>query len=140
MWKPGSHSACSTNWKLPLAGSNRIQIAIERARTMSDVQSAIHRAFRATNSSSPRKIIISATPTSGRKVTSVRRGQCDMLILAPEQIPGDEHHHADQHGEGIVIDETGLQSAGPHREIDRRGGKAVWSKPVDHRAVALLPQ
>ncbi len=52
---------------------------------MSEVQSAIQRALRATSSGWPRRIRIASTPTSGRKVTRVRSGQFSIAPINPSE-------------------------------------------------------
>ena len=54
--------------------------------------------------------------------------------------PGGQRHHAQQHRQGIVIDIAGLQPDRAARRIQHPGGDAVGPQPVDHRAVAALPQ
>src|SRR5207249_1377714 len=44
-------------------------------KTISEVDSAMLRALRATTASSPRAVMMNPTPTSGRNVTSERSGQ-----------------------------------------------------------------
>src|SRR5215470_16509896 len=95
----------------------------------------------ATISSSPRVSMMTATPTSGRKVTSDRRGQWLMpALLLRQQIPCDQRNDADQHGKGVVIDVAGLQPAGLARQLTGGGGDPVRTEPVDNHAVAALPQ
>src|SRR5579862_3429942 len=137
----GSQAACSTNWNSAELESKLAQIMSAKTRSMSEVQSAIQRALRATSSASPRRIMIAATPTSGRKVTRVRSGQ--FCIASPDleqEIPGEERHHADQHREGIVVEVTRLEAARQDRETTRRLGKTIGAEPVDYRAIALLPE
>src|SRR6185312_6389632 len=127
--------AFSTNWNAALDGSKSIHSSVDRMKTISEVDSAIDLALRATVSASPRAVMIKNTPTSGRKVTRVRSGQ---WIIAPsprQQVPGDQRDHADQHRERIVIDVPGLQPA----HLAGRRGNAVGAEPVDDRAVAGLP-
>src|SRR5689334_21625884 len=111
MLKPGSHGARSTNWKSARVGSKAPHSAIAKARSMSEVQSAIHRALRATASASPRSMRMSTTPASGRNVTRVRMGKFSITASEdlPEEIPRDEQHHADQHDEGVVVEISRLQ-------------------------------
>src|SRR5690242_14931308 len=142
MLKPGSHGARSTNWNWARVGSKAPQSAIASATSMSEVQSAIQRALRATASASPRSMRMSTTPAIGRKVTSVRMGKFSIAASEdlPEKIPGDEQHHADQHDEGIVVEISGLQQARADREPRRRGGEPVGTEPIDHGPVTLLPE
>src|SRR5579883_2723129 len=110
---------------------------------MSEVQSAIQRALRATASLSPRKTRMKATPASGRKVTRERRGQFSMKARSgdlPQEIPGDEGDDADQHDEGVVVEIAGLQPCGPNGDLDRGSRQPVGPEPIDDGAVALLPE
>src|SRR5262249_2706943 len=95
----------------------------------------------ATISSSPRVSMMTATPTSGRKVTNDRRGQWLMPpLLLRQQIPGDQRDDADQHGKGVVIDVAGLQPAGLARQLAGGGGDPVGPEPIDDHAVTALPE
>src|SRR5690242_2366244 len=133
MLKPGNQSARSTNWKSARAGSNAAQSPRDSRKTMSEVQSAIQRALRATSSSAPRRIRMKKTPASGRKVTRVRIGQFSMAPSPdqPQEVPGDKDHDADQHDEGVVVDISRLEPAGAHRQPDGRRRDAVGPVAVD---------
>src|SRR5690242_1737796 len=74
MLKDGIQSARSTNWKSGELESKSTHSFSDSTKTMSEVQSAIERAFFAVVASSPRVSIMSAAPTSGRKVTRERIG------------------------------------------------------------------
>src|SRR5579862_4273758 len=127
----GSHATCSTNWNSAELGSNSAQMTSARTRSMSEVQSAIQRALRATSSASPRRIRMAATPTSGRKVTRERSGQ--LCIASPDleqEIPGEERHHADQHREGIMVEVARLEPAHQDRKPPRRLGETIRAEPV----------
>src|SRR5438270_13214024 len=115
---------------------------MDRAKTISDVDSAILRAFRATTASSPREVMMNPTPTRGRNVTSDRSGQWLMARRrsSRHQIPGDQGDDTDQHGERIVVDIAGLQPAGFPRQFARRGGNAVGPKAIDELRIAGFPQ
>src|SRR5215472_8642370 len=105
---------------------------------MSEVQSAIQRALRATASASPRSMRMRTTPAIGRKVTSVRMGKFSIGAASedlPEEIPGDEQHHADQHDEGVVVEISRLQEARADRKSRRRRSEPVGTEPVDDGAV-----
>src|SRR5205814_7822292 len=135
--------ARSTNWKAGVLGSNSTHSAIDRTKTISEVDSAMLRALRATIASSPREVMMNPTPTSGRKVTSDRSGQwltADPRLSPRQQIPGDQRDDADQHGKGVVIDVPGLQPAGLARHLAGRRRDAVGTQPVDDRRVAGFPQ
>src|SRR5262249_30658523 len=100
------------------------------------------RALRASTASSPREVMMNPTPTSGRKVTSDRRGQWLMArSRSPRhQVPGDQRDDADQHGKGIMVDVAGLQPTGLARQFPRGRGDPVRPEPIDNRSVACLPQ
>src|SRR6266550_829417 len=111
-----------------MLGSNWTHSMIDNANTISEVDSAMLRALRATMASSPRDVMMKPTPTKGRKVTSERSGQ--WLTGGPrpsprQQIPGDQRNDADQHGKGVVIDVPGLQPAGFARQLAGRRRDAV---------------
>src|SRR5690349_1257229 len=50
-----------------------------------------------------------------------------------------QHEDADDHGEGVVVDEAGLQGADNGREPADQARRAV-DESVDHRHVPALPQ
>ena len=68
-----------------------------------------------------------SAPTSGRKVTSDRIGQLAHRPTSPQhEVQRDEHDHADEHREGIVVEVAGLQRAERRRPVQAtRGGDAV---------------
>src|SRR5436309_12023022 len=112
---------------------------------MSEVHSATQRAFRATSAGSPLMKSSNKAPTSGRKVMTERSGKLVIACALPsmqlnEEIPGDEDHHPDQHGEGVVVHITGLQGAGAPRQPDRGGGDAIRPKSVDDCAITTAPK
>src|SRR5690242_6163013 len=74
MLKDGIHSARSTNWKSGELGSKSTHNFSDRTKTMSEVQSAIERAFFPVVASSPRVTMMRTAPTSGRKVMRERIG------------------------------------------------------------------
>src|SRR5438874_5765470 len=57
-----------------------------------------------------------------------------------QQVPGDQRDDADQHGEGVMVDVSGLQPARLTGQFAGRRGDAVRPEPVDDHAVAGLPQ
>src|ERR1700712_578267 len=96
----------SLNWKPPSDGSNLTHSTNDRIRKRRAVHSAVHLAFDASVSSSPRTIIIARQPTSGSHVISDRIGKPAALLTtfigSPAQHEDtDQHHDADQHDEGI---------------------------------------
>src|SRR5437868_6488855 len=102
----------STNWNAAVLGSKSTHSMIDSANTITEVDSAIWRALRATTASSPLDSMMNAAPTSGRKVISESSGQwlTGSPFLSPRhEIPGDQPDDADQHGKGVVIDVAGLQ-------------------------------
>src|SRR5688572_4846427 len=52
----------------------------------------------------------------------------------------EQHQHADDHGERVVIDESRLQVSEYRREPSNRARRAVDEYTVDHRHVPALPQ
>src|SRR5258708_6393618 len=145
MLKVGSHSACSRNWNSAVAGSNHAQMNSDRTKVMSDVHSAIQRAFCAISTGSRRgSMKMRRTPTSGRNVVRLRIGK--LLLMAgpsPDRLEEEPRHHddrADEDGEGVVVDVAALQAPGAHGEIDRPCRDAVGTETVDDGAVALFPQ
>src|SRR5437764_14070450 len=104
----------STNWNAAVLGSKLTHSAIDSANTITEVDSAMWRALRATTVSSPLDSIMKAAPTSGRKVISESSGQ--WLTGSPfrslrYQVPADQRDDADQHGKSVMIDVAGLQPA-----------------------------
>src|SRR5579883_1321702 len=141
MLKAGIHSAFSTNWKSWLEASKPNHRSSETRKVSSEVHSAVQRALRAPASLSPRtKRKMRTAPRVGRNVTTERIGKW-LIVLAPdgEEIPGDDQHQADQHGEGVVVDVAGLQPRRAPRQRQRRRGEAVRPEPVDQGPVASLP-
>src|SRR5436305_15088903 len=110
---------------------------MDKTNTISEVDSAMFRALRATTASSPREVMMNPTPTRGRNVTSDRSGQ--WLMARPRsprhQIPGDQGDDTDQHREGVVVDIAGLQPAGFPRQLARRGRHAGGPEAIDHRCI-----
>src|SRR5215470_18548519 len=135
--------ARSTNWKSAVLGSNSSHSTTDSTKSISEVHSAIQRAFCATTASSPRAIRMNAVPTSGTKVTSERSGQ--WLICASrrspwEQIPRHNCDEADHHRKRIVIEIPRLQPTGLAREIAGDRGDAIRTEAVDYSAVAGSPK
>src|SRR5262245_38909656 len=112
----------------------------EIAKVISVVQSAIQRALRFSASPSPRIIMMSSAPTSGRKIVTERIGQLISTCPSTEHEPGDERRYADQHGEGVVVEIAGLQPHHAACHVEHPGGDAVRPEAVDQPAVAVLPQ
>src|SRR5687767_12463585 len=108
MPKSAIHSNRSTYWNSAEPRSKPNQTMSDRASAVSEVQSATQRAFRATCAASPLMKRMNNAPASGTKVMAERSGKLVMAgpssLRLDEEVPGDEHHHPDQHGEGIVID------------------------------------
>ena len=71
----GIQSARSTNWKDAVELSKSIQMPSDSAKVISEVQSAVIRALRATVRASPRTMNTNSAPTVGRKITRLRIGQ-----------------------------------------------------------------
>src|SRR5437764_6576497 len=116
---------------------------MDKAKTISEVDSAMLRALRATTASSPREVMMNPTPTRGRNVTSDSSGQWftgGPRRLAGQQVPGDQRNYADQHRKGVMVHVAGLQPAHLAGQLAGGGGDAVRAQPVDNRAVASLPQ
>src|SRR5215510_9640284 len=112
----------------------------EIANVISVVQSAIQRALRFSASPSPRIIMMSSAPTSGRKMVTDRIGQLMSTCPSAEHEPGDERRHTDQHGEGVVVEIAGLQPHHAARHVEHARGDTVRPEAVDQPAVAVLPQ
>src|SRR5215510_2001369 len=112
----------------------------EIAKVISVVQSATQRALRFSASPSPRIIMMSSAPTSGRKMVTDRIGQLMSTCPSAEHEPGDERRHADQHGESVVVEITGLQPYHAARHVEHAGRDTVRPEAVDQPAVAVLPQ
>src|SRR6478609_2965141 len=81
-----------------------------------------------------------AAPTSGRTSRPVRIPKPNIISPASQQIPGHQARDADQHGEGIVIDKTGLEPDDAVGDIDHPSRDAIGAETVDDEAVALLPE
>src|SRR5262249_448552 len=148
-----------TNWNSASFGSKCQSRISDVAKVMIVVQSATQRALRFSASPSPpRSNRMNSAPTSGRKVTTERTGQlmalpqpCAFpkpgfhfsgawLVLPREREPSDEGSRADQHGEGIVIEITGLQPHHVAGDVEHARRNAVRPEAVDQPAVAALPE
>src|SRR5688500_8600305 len=142
MSKPANHSTFSTSWKSARAGSKVPQIRSDKRKVMPAVHSATLRAFCATTSSSPRIRRMKPAPASGRKITRERSGQSLIARLPsqPEQVPGDQGGNPDQHGEGVVVEEAGLQADRAPGDGERARRDAVGPEVVDHPDVDRLPE
>src|SRR6185312_17071868 len=136
-----SHECFSTNWNSAEAVSKRHTITSEIAKVTSVVHSATQRAVPLATQALPRTAnMMNNAPTSGRKVTTERMGQVIGLSLSHrEHEPGDEERRADKHGEGVVIEVTGLQPDHVARDVEDARGDAVGAEAVDEPAVAALP-
>jgi len=71
----------STNWKPGAAASKPGSSSSDTTKVTSVVHNATQRALRAATSSSPRTTKMKRAPTSGRKVTTERIGQSDIVTL-----------------------------------------------------------
>src|SRR5437762_7140573 len=99
MWNSGTQFCISTNWKPGSDGSNFTHSTSDSANTIRLVQSAVQRAFEATVAASPRTVMMTTQPSSGRKLSSDSRGKPAWFIVSPKQHEdAEEHDHADQHG------------------------------------------
>src|SRR5512132_4387999 len=143
MLKAGIQTALSCIWKSAVPGSKLNQMPRDSRDVATEDSSATLRVLLATTSGSPRMATMKAAPSSGRNVTSERIGKLANVGASTghaEQVPGDEDQHADQHGEGVEKNVSGLQ---PHRssgDPHGGGGDAVGPDPVDQRPVPTLPQ
>src|SRR5690348_10937501 len=59
---------------------------------------------------------------------------------SPEEVPADQQHHADQHGESIVVDVSRLEASCAPRQVSRDRGDAIGAETVDDGAVTTLPK
>src|SRR5262245_18131447 len=137
---PPSHGFFSTNWNSGELGSKRKTMISETAKVISVVQSATQRALRLSASPSLRIIMMNSAPASGRKVVTERIGQLMSAHPSAEHEPSDERCDADQHGEGIVVEITGLQPYGTARHVEDARRDAIRPEAVDQPAVAVFPQ
>src|SRR5262245_57299525 len=110
------------------------------AKMISVVHSATQRALRCSASPSPRITVMNRAPTSGRKVMTDRTGQLMSAHPNAKHEPGDQGGDADQHGKGVVIEVTGLQSHDATGHVEHARRDAVGAPAVDQPAVAVLPQ
>src|SRR5581483_5392375 len=105
---PASQALRSTNWNSGEPGSKRQTRMSDMAKVTSVVHSAIQRALRRFPSVSPPISAMSSAPASGRNVVTDRIGQLTISPPPRQHEPGDQGRHADQHGEGVVIEVSGL--------------------------------
>src|SRR6516225_2575481 len=69
------------------------------------------------------------------------RGSANSSSVWPRKHePGDRRGDADQHGEGIVIEVTGLQANDVARHVKNARGHAIRSEAIDDEAVAAFPE
>src|SRR5262245_26684852 len=134
MLRAGTHSAFSSNWKPALVGSKRAHRTSEIRKTTTEVTRATLRQLRSTASLGPLMIRQKKAPSSRRKVISERMGQL-VIALPHEHEVGDERRHADQHGEGIVVEVARLEAHQHARHVLGAGGEIVRPQPVDGGAV-----
>src|SRR5476649_1514784 len=139
MLSDGIQASFSSNWKPGLVPSNRAHSISEIRKVATEVISAALRQLRSTASFGPLTTRQNSAPTSGMNVTSDRIGQLDIVLPRPAEV-GHGRHDADQHGEGVVVEIAALEAAQHPRDIARARGDAIRTEPVNHRAVALLPE
>src|SRR5262249_1349215 len=145
----------STNWNSAELASKRQTITSEMANVTEVAHSAIQRAVPRASRSLPRTSSATRTaPSSGRKVTTDSIGQFILIscagsfpktgscLVCPhrEHEPGDESRRPDQHGKGVVIKVTGLQSHHVARDVEHPRRHAVRPEAVDQPAITTLPQ
>src|SRR5690348_15515362 len=102
MLSAGTQSSFSSNWKPDFVGSKRAHRISEIRKVTTEVTRATLRQLRSTASFGPLMIRQKNAPSNGRKVTSERIGQV-VIALPHEHEVGDQRRHADQHGEGVVV-------------------------------------
>src|SRR5579859_343669 len=90
---------------------------------------------------SPRMDRTNSAPKRGRNVTMERSGQLLVISSAHlDDVPGYESRHADQHGEGVVVEIAALQRADLAGDALGGGGDAIRTDAVDQGAVTALPE
>ena len=142
MLKAGIHARRSSNWKAAVVVSNWTQRNSDSSNVIIDVHRATLRAFRLTTSASPPGMArMNPAPTRGRKVTRDRIGNS---VIAPsarltQQVPGDQEHDTAQHGKGVMVKITALQTPRPARQGAGRRRHPVGTDAVDQGAVAGFP-
>src|SRR5437868_4909725 len=109
------------------------------AKVTSVVHSAIQRALRRSAGPSPRNARMKSAPTSGRKVVTERTGQLMFRSSAGKHEPGDERRHAQEHGERVMIEVTGLQPDRAARDVEHARRNPVRPEAVDQPAITTLP-
>src|SRR3569833_1574944 len=137
-----SHSCFSTNWNSAEAVSKWVTSRTETANVTTVVHSAIQRDVPRAIGEWPRAIsAMRIAPSSGRKVTTERIGQviCRNPSIHQEHVPGDDRCRADEHGEGVVIEVSGLEPHDVARDVEHARGHAVRAEAVDQPAIAALP-
>src|SRR5476649_1138339 len=139
MLSDGIQASFSSNWKPGLVPSNPAHSISEIRKVTMEVIIAALRQLRSTASFGPLTTRQNNAPTSGRKVTSDRIGQLDIVLPRPAEV-GHGGHHADQHGEGVVVEIAALEATQHARHVARARSDAVGPEPVDHRTVTLLPK
>src|SRR5215471_10596847 len=139
MLSAGTQSSFSSNWKPALVGSKRAHRISEIRKVTTEVTSATLRQLRSTASFGPLTIRQNSAPSSGRNVTTERIGQL-VIALPHEHEVGDQSRHADQHGEGVVVQIARLEAHQHARHVLGTGGDVIGTEPVDRRLVALLPE
>src|SRR3569832_2423469 len=86
-------------------------------------------------------------PTMGNQMTKLNRNKTENKQRKPRKKkkkhkhePAQEDQQADDHGEGVVIEESALHHAYDLREPAHTPRGAVHHHAVDHRDIAALPQ
>src|SRR6185312_11368048 len=126
MSKRGTHSICSTNCIAAVVVSKSIHSGIVTANPASAPISAIQRACAASRSS--RITSVARPATMGTKMASERYGIARALSDDP---PRQQREHADDHGEGVLVDVARLQAPQHRRQEADQPRRAVDEEAVD---------
>jgi hypothetical protein len=71
---------------------------------------------------------------------TLKGGQPVISGLPPEHHPGDKRCKPDQHGEGVVVEVSGLQPDDTRPVVSAPARRCRRAEAVDEPAVTLLPQ
>src|SRR5687767_7931240 len=136
MLKRSIHAFCSTNWNPASWTSKPVYRGMVTRNPASAPTSATQRCSGARWS--PPSARTSTPARIGSQMAKVRSTLVRFFLVFQE--PESEDDHADQHAEGVLVDEAALEQAHHAREPPHQARAAVHDQAVDHGLVAGAPE